>query len=84
MTVALSLNDNLLELFAGRDIFGMLRLGNDKRNLSFFPNFRHRGLGRFLRSRFVLDEDGLSFIGDASRRLTCRSANQRRKDKESL
>ena len=84
VTFAASLNDNLLEFIGGRDVFGMLRLGNDKRNLPFFPNFRDRGPGRFQRSRFFLDEDGLAFIGDATRRFTCGGANQRSKDDENL
>jgi hypothetical protein len=84
VTFALSFNDHLLELLAGSDIFGMLRLGNDQRNLPFSPIFRHRGPGRFLRSRCFRDEDGFAFIGDASRRLTCRGADQRSEDKESL
>ena len=84
MTFAASFDDHLLELFAGGDIFGLLRLGNDQRNLPFFHIFRHWGHGGFLRSRFFLDEDGLSFIGDAPRRLAGRCEDQSSKEQESL
>lgn len=84
MTVArTSLDNHLLELTDARDTFTMLGLGNDKRNFPFFRNFPDRGLGRFLRSRFYLDGDGLSFTEVVSRRRTC-SANQGSKDEESL
>jgi hypothetical protein len=58
--------------------------GNDAPNVTFFPIFLHRCLGRFRMSEFLPDEDGLSFIGDASGRLTSRRADQRDQDKEDL
>jgi hypothetical protein len=83
VTVAGSLDNHLLELLAGRDRLGTPRLGNDNGNLPFFPALLHRGLRRFQKSRFVLDEHGLSLIEGIFCRCAC-GTRQGSKDKESL
>ena len=84
VTLALRVNDHLLEFGHASGIVGVPRPGNDERPPPFFPILLDRRPGRFGRCGFLPDEGGLSFIGNASGRLTSRRADQRDQDKENL